>query len=337
MRRRNVGLGSIHSGMSRTTPKKTWLTAGLGIAVCGLVIAQFTPFSKHERAGAAGSLDGLDAQMARAFSDEGEFRGKTQPGPGDWLAQHREAGQTYAQYLKSRPNRPDSKRRVIYILPLGDFEGGSAPELETLRAYTAEYYSPLQVVTLPAVTSSHVKARSRTNESTEKKQWNSEDILEWMKKMLPSDAYAMLAVTMTDLYPKESWNYVFGQASLKHRVGVFSFARYDPLFWNEETGEGTKTLVLQRAAKVLTHETGHMFGFAHCTHFECNMNGSNNLPETDGAPMHLCPVCLRKLHYALGFDPVARYQRLSAFYLEHELKEEAGWLEKRLAAIKEAK
>jgi archaemetzincin len=323
--------------MSRTTPKKTWLTAGLGIAVCGLVIAQFTPFSKHERAGAAGSLDGLDAQMARAFSDEGEFRGKTQPGPGDWLAQHREAGQTYAQYLKSRPNRPDSKRRVIYILPLGDFEGGSAPELETLRAYTAEYYSPLQVVTLPAVTSSHVKARSRTNESTEKKQWNSEDILEWMKKMLPSDAYAMLAVTMTDLYPKESWNYVFGQASLKHRVGVFSFARYDPLFWNEETGEGTKTLVLQRAAKVLTHETGHMFGFAHCTHFECNMNGSNNLPETDGAPMHLCPVCLRKLHYALGFDPVARYQRLSAFYLEHELKEEAGWLEKRLAAIKEAK
>ena len=26
LRRRNVGLGSIHSGMSRTTPKKTWLT-----------------------------------------------------------------------------------------------------------------------------------------------------------------------------------------------------------------------------------------------------------------------------------------------------------------------
>jgi archaemetzincin len=113
--------------------------------------------------------------------------------------------------------------------------------------------------------------------------------------------------------------------------------RADPLFWNEETGEGTKTLVLQRAAKVLTHETGHMFGFAHCTHFECNMNGSNNLPEPDGAPMHLCPVCLRKLHHGLGFDPGARYQRLSEFYLAHELKEEARWLENRLNAIREAK
>jgi len=40
---------------------------------------------------------------------------------------------------------------------------------------------------------------------------------------------------MTDFYPKESWNYVFGHASLKRWVGVFSFARYDPLFWNEET------------------------------------------------------------------------------------------------------
>jgi len=88
---------------------------------------------------------------------------------------------------------------------------------------------------LPAGTSSHVKDRSRTNESAEKKQWNNEDILAWMKRMRPSDAYAMLAVTMTDFYPKESWNYVFGHASLKRWVGVFSFARYDPLFWNEET------------------------------------------------------------------------------------------------------
>lgn len=323
--------------MSRATPKKTWLTSGLGIAICGLVIAQFTAPSKHDRAGAVGSLEGLDAQMVRAFTDGGEFSGKKQPGPRDWLAQHREAGQTYAQYLRSQPNKPNTKRRVIYILPLGEFKGGSAPELETLRAYTAAYYAPLKVVTLPGVSSAHVKARSRTNENTQKKQWNSVEILEWMKRKLPIDAYAMIAVTMTDLFPKESWNYVFGQASLKHRVGVFSFARYDPVFWNEESNEGTQTLVLQRAAKVLTHETGHMFGFAHCTHFECNMNGSNNLPETDAAPMHLCPVCLRKLHQALGFDPAERYVQLAKFYLEHGLEAEATWIEKRVSAIRGAK
>ncbi|MEM7036157.1 MAG: archaemetzincin, partial [Bacteroidota bacterium] len=134
-----------------------------------------------------------------------------------------------------------------------------------------------------------------------------------------------------------SWNYVFGQASLKNRVGVFSFARYDPRFWNEETDASTKTLVLQRAAKVLTHETGHMFGFAHCIHYECNMNGSNNLPETDGAPMHLCPVCLRKLHHAIGFDPAHRYKGLQRFYKANGLTEEATWVSKRTKAIESAK
>jgi archaemetzincin len=35
---------------------------------------------------------------------------------------------------------------------------------------------------------------------------------------------------MEDLYPDPAWNFVFGQASLRERVEVFSFARYDPAF-----------------------------------------------------------------------------------------------------------
>ena len=318
-------------------PKKSWLTAGLAVAVGGLVIAQFTAPLRHDRAGAVGSLEGLDSQMVRSFSDKGEFSGKKQPGPGDWLAQHREKGQTFAQYLRSRANKPDSKRGKIYILPLGEFSEGNAPELEVLRQYTAAYYAPLRVVTLDSVKADKVVARARVNSGTGKKQWNSEDILDWMSGRLPGDAYAMIAVSMTDLFPKASWNYVFGQASLKNRVGVFSFARYDPEFWNEESDKNTKTLVLQRAAKVLTHETGHMFGFAHCIHYECNMNGSNNLPETDSGPMHLCPVCLRKLHHAIGFDPASRYKRLQKFYRDHGLKTEAEWTGKRMKAIEGAK
>jgi archaemetzincin len=32
--------------------------------------------------------------------------------------------------------------------------------------------------------------------------------------------------------------------------------------------------------KVLTHETGHLFGLAHCVYFHCVMNGSNHLQKT---------------------------------------------------------
>ncbi|KAK6478267.1 archaemetzincin-2-like [Huso huso] len=31
---------------------------------------------------------------------------------------------------------------------------------------------------------------------------------------------------MIELYPKDSWNFIFGQASLEG-MGIFSFARYD--------------------------------------------------------------------------------------------------------------
>ena len=40
----------------------------------------------------------------------------------------------------------------------------------------------------------------------------------------------MISVTMFDIYPEDSWNYVFGLASLINRTGVFSFIRYDPEF-----------------------------------------------------------------------------------------------------------
>ena len=38
---------------------------------------------------------------------------------------------------------------------------------------------------------------------------------------------------MTDLYPRDEWNYVFGLASIRERTGVFSFARYDNRFFTE--------------------------------------------------------------------------------------------------------
>ena len=41
-------------------------------------------------------------------------------------------------------------------------------------------------------------------------------------------SYATMAITMSDIYPGEEWNYVFGQARLDERVGVFSFARHSP-------------------------------------------------------------------------------------------------------------
>ena len=80
--------------------------------------------------------------------------------------------------------------------------------------------------------------------------------------------------------------------------------------------------VLLRTLKTATHETGHMFSMAHCTLFECNMCGSNHLPEADRRPLELCPHCLAKLCYATNADPIKRFERLIAFYRAHDLSAE---------------
>jgi archaemetzincin len=80
----------------------------------------------------------------------------------------------------------------------------------------------------------------------------------------------------------------------------------------------------------MVHETGHMFGVQHCQAYECVMCGCNSLEESDRRPIHLCPECLKKVRWNIGFDVVGRYQGLKKFYEAHEMKDEAAWVEQRI-------
>jgi archaemetzincin len=294
------------------------------VTMGGLIYKQQTD---KDRKVAVGDLSPLSASEKVAFTDEndGAFTPKTKPEASDWLAQHAEPGQTFLAYLNDRPNLPSEKRSTIYIMPIGEFPDKFAPDLQVLLEYTKAYYHPMQVMMKPITPEGKVLAQSRVNRGV--KQWLTGDILKWMSPKLDDDAYAVISVTMTDLYPAAEWNFVFGMASLRQRVGVFSFLRY---------ADKDESLVLRRAAKILTHETGHMFGIKHCIFYQCNMNGANHLKEMDNTPMHLCPVCLRKMQHAVKFDPIERYQKLHVFYVKYKLDKEAGWVKSRIDKIKKA-
>jgi archaemetzincin len=184
----------------------------------------------------------------------------------------------------------------------------------------------MEVKALAATPLDASKFTSRRNPNTGNLQILTGDVLDFLKARVPADGFCVLAITMEDLYPEPSWNFVFGQASLRERVGVYSFARYDPAFYGEARGPGYDTLLLRRSCKVLAHETGHMFGLAHCTFFNCLMNGSNHLAESDRRPLHLCPVCLRKLQSSIGFDVVERYRELEHVTRADGFNDEADWV-----------
>lgn len=290
------------------------------------------PPSKTERLRAIGSLQGLTPALKRALDPGSDFKPIPKPGPADWLAQHPEPGQTFDQFVRGKPNRPDRRRNTIYFLPIGQFDPKTSPPLEHLKA-CAEAYFQLKVKVLPAADLDGLKLTSRRHPTTRIKQYLTGDILRLLARKLPDDAYCLLGITMQDLYPEDSWNFVFGQASLAGRVGVYSFARYDPAFYGDPATGDDRRLILRRSSKVLVHETAHMFGLQHCIYYTCVVNGSNHLGESDSRPMRLCPVCLHKLQWNVGFDVVKRYRNLKEVYDRIGLKDEARWIEARLKRI----
>jgi len=235
------------------------------------------------------------------------------------------------------PVRPTAQRHTIVLVPLGPMTDTDRQRLAVLREYMEMYYTLPVRIGAPAPLDG-VKFRDKTSAGPRPRQYLTTDILsKVLPPLLPKDALCLQAVTMADLYPEESWNYVFGQAQLSSRVGVYSLVRLYPEFWGEKDTPEARQKGLARSLKVLVHETGHMFGVWHCQKYQCNMNGSNSLAESDRQPIHLCPDCLKKFRWNIGFDMIRRCESLREFYKTHDMAAEAAWVADRLDQCRAAR
>lgn len=256
------------------------------------------------------------------------FRPMGEPAAYDWLASHNEPGQTFEEYLDSDPVKPTKERQKIYVLPLGDFGAKQQKIIDTTAAYLEVFYD-LPVERMPARSSAFSRLDTtnvRQTKFTKQRQIKTGYILdEILKPMLPADAAALIAFTNEDLYPDESMNYVFGQASLDDRVGVWSLARLD-----DNTDERN---FLVRTLKIAAHETGHMFSMRHCTKYECVMAGTNHLAETDRRPPDACPECTAKICWLSDVGQKERYRKLADLCRRNGLPKEAEVFEKKGAAL----
>jgi archaemetzincin len=244
------------------------------------------------------------------------------PEAGDWLAEHPEPGQTFAEYLAARPVRRGRDLTTIYLCLVGEFDGPQQGVLELTQEYLGLFFD-VTVVVRRRVPLADIPARARRTHPD----WGDDQILSTyvLRKLLepdrPDDALAYLALTASDLWPGKGWNFVFGQANLRKRVGVWSIYRNgDP----NEGGEAER-LCLRRTLMTATHEMGHILTMKHCTAFSCLMNGSNHQAERDRRPLHPCPVCLRKLLWNLQAEPVAYLMRLAEFCEGHRVGDDACW------------
>jgi len=245
------------------------------------------------------------------------------PRPGEWLYVFDEPGQTFAEYRALfRGRAPERGTFAIGIVPLGSVMQEHGALVRALARYAAIFFDT-QVELLPA------EPLPASCYNPRRRQFRADALLErvrWPLPHEPDEVLAAIGLTSVDLY-QGNLNFVFGVADHRKHVSLCSVHRFLP------RRDEPQRLALVRTLKTGTHEIGHMLGMAHCTFYHCLMNGSNSLAESDRRPLFLCPVCLRKLEWRLGFDRRKRYERLKAFFDECGLMEQAAFCERRLAEL----
>ncbi|XP_062607347.1 archaemetzincin-2-like [Saccostrea cucullata] len=222
------------------------------------------------------------------------------------------------------------KKEIIYLVQIGSFPsfitdfkltvGDKTCSLfDLLQIFLRIFYQEMSVIWLNPVDpeKENWNITTRNHKITGKKQYLVSDFYPRLKKWKPNNSYCIMGITWTDLYPTESLNFVLGEASKRHRSGVFSFGRFEPKKYDAENSRDIEEIdvhLLWKLLKVSSHEIGHLFGISHCDFFLCGMNGSSSVEEAMSQPLFFCPVCLRKLQHVCKFDIVQRYRDLRQFF-----------------------
>jgi archaemetzincin len=249
---------------------------------------------------------------------------KKPPQPGDWLAVHgqdkHEQGQTFDEYVRGR-QRTIEQFPKLYLLPLGTFGDVEQKMIDSVVEGMTCFFG-LPTVQLNADPLAKLPGYAERVGGAGQRQLLSIHLIDKvLPPKRPRDAAALLGLTNVDLWPGEGWNFVFGQASLGTRVGVWSTARYG----NSAGTEDERKLFFLRLLKVALHETGHMFGIPHCAAYECGMNGSNSLSESDRHVLEFCPECQAKLWWTNDYPPKKRCAAMLEYCKKAGLEEEAKY------------
>jgi len=283
--------------------------------LAGLSVVALLPLAGCRQSSAAGPADCRPSpngpEVARLRSAMETVRPLYLPHePSSWDLVFPEHGQTFQEYLAVNPNVPRDRRRILYVRQLGDLTPAQHRILEITAEYLEQFYGlPTRIA--PTLPIDHVPARARRfNQLLDTEQIQTGYLMDLLKRALPDDALAQIGLTASDLYPDEKMNFVFGQSTLRDRVGVWSLHRLG----EPDQSEAAFRTVLARTLKIASHETGHMFSIPHCTKYECIMNGALSLGEVDLHPFDACPECMAKICWATCSAPRDRYQRLASFF-----------------------
>ena len=165
------------------------------------------------------------------------FKKKTPPDSSEWLySQIKDRkGQTFYEWYRRCTTYklfPNTIKNTIGLICIDEFNinilGNNL--FDILSEITSIYYQmPVKIMdALSTETNNNNKITQRIRDNG-CKQLLTKDIHQYLSSIIKEkndNLYCLMGITMIDLYPRPEWNFVFGQANIPNRTGIFSFARY---------------------------------------------------------------------------------------------------------------
>lgn len=160
--------------------------------------------------------------------------------------------QTYIQWKSAQDLRNLyaiclPKKKTIYLQPIDTFPDFicnfqlkthhlNLNLFETLQGFCQIFFSGFEVLVRSplSVEDSGWSVRSRYHETTNNKQYCVNDFYPMLQKVLPADGFCIAGIIWTDIFP-EDYNFVLGEASIRHQAAVVSFGRFEPVGFDSNT------------------------------------------------------------------------------------------------------
>jgi len=209
-----------------------------------------------------------------------------------------------------------------------------------LKSYCSAFFSGLDVEFLSESRHPAVSLQGRPCKHQNiwgHRQYEAKTLASIMKRAVPDvvkDSCFLVGVTMEDMCTEWSSKNEYSMPGVTFGMtgtaplSLASFATICPTFKEDDgipaavhedeygrevsaidslTNSAKVQWVLQ-ALRITSHEICHGLGLQHCFHYQCLMNTGIQRDDDVGSGMFLCPICLRKLLYVLGYpDPIERY------------------------------
>ncbi len=265
-----------------------------------------------------------------AFYDDRYYRERGLPNrAGGFDARAEGWVQPFSAYVASRPLRPTRGRHTVYLIPLGPVVGPMRERVALVRAFLEAYLTLPTVALGPAPLVGGPRRTAVVGGRTVVQHEAAALVDEVLRPLRPQDAYLVVGLATADLWARGTdLKSVAHLARRAEGLAVVNLARTMPEFFGRRSRPETRDRDLRLAFGMVADAACRAIGLVPCRKYYCVMNQARRASTVE--PLHLCPDCLRKLRWTLGFDVPARYERLARFYRRAGLLSEARWVERRL-------